>query len=274
MLHVKNESVNSPTRHVWTVVPQELHLYWNIQMKFLNAESWFLVGSLRVSLLIDLGCPLDLGKFSQFCWEMWKRQSLGHLWQLLIVDPSPVWKKGHIGHYTANRKDTDLEWRFLIAIRSIMFRRQWMHVQRTGYTCITDTHASRIHMHHGEAQNVFQWDSPVIRKKGAFYPDILRITTERGVSIKALHFSFWRFFRLCLMGNGVSVLSGVCCNTSKPEVIQGYRRLDSGVPFTQVGFNSRYWLHCQWLYISSFLLEFKGFWYKHWNFKMTYQERH
>ena len=27
-------------------------------------------------------------------------------------------------------------------------------------------------------------------KKGAFYLDILRITTETGVSIKALHFSF------------------------------------------------------------------------------------
>ena len=171
-------------------------------------------------------------------------------------------KKGHNGHYMANRKDRDLEWRFLIAIRSIMFRRQWMHVQKP------DTNASRR-----SAERV-SMRLTCHSKKGAFYLDILRIIIERRVSIKTLHFSSWRFFRLWLMGDGVSALCGVCCNTSKPEGIQGYRRLDSGVHFRQVGFNSRYWLHCQWLYIPSFLLEFKGFWDKHWKSKTMNWDRH
>ena len=38
---------------------------------------------------------------------------------------------------------------------------------------------------------------------------------------------------------------------------------------TQVWFNSRYWLHCQY-----FLLEFKGFWDKNWKSMMTIQWRY
>ena len=83
---------------------------------------------------------------------------------------------------------------------------------------------NRIQIHHWEVQYVFHWDSPVIRK-GAFYLDILCITIDRGVSIKAMYSSFWRFPSLT---NGWwRALCGVCCNTSKPEVKQGYLKLDS-----------------------------------------------